>query len=700
MISKNLFIRLQVEDGKRRIWTIALLMLVFFLVLPVATALQIEQYSNSSNHTWLYQSIKNTVGPYYTLVFIVTIGSAIICGLSSFLILFSRKRVDFYHSLPVRRDQLFLVNYVNGIIIFAVPYLINLFISVGIIGMNGFMEESLWRALFAAIGINLSYYIMIYTIVIIAVMLTGNLVVSGLGVTVLLLFGPALMSIQELYFREFFKTYYSAQRLYDYMNNLSPIWSYVEVVERYNRGKEVFTSVLLGMVVTTLLFLLALFLYQKRPSEAAGNAMAFEVSKPIIKVILVVLASLAGGIILRNTVSINLDGWFLFGLIFTILVGHIVIEVIYNFDLRSAFKNWKQLLLCVAFVGLISVIFRFDLLHYDSFLPKQDDIASMAVVIDGVDQNYDYFRRINDRIEYMSGEAYHLDNMRITGTNAAYDLAVLGVKAAKERITEGNRYGYTVKYRLKNGKEICRSYQVDMADSLNLLEELYTDKEFKEIHNPLNHWNSDDIDKIGVRYVSQIMNDEKYGADWDDSYSLSLDYNQKKELFETYRQELNELTLKEIASSTPLANLQIQMLGYELYNYFVYPSFHGTLTLLEKYGFEIGTEIDASHILRLELEDYRPEEVVIKEDEAVPVSTVAVEPNRVIYNDQETIQKLLPYLSYPDYTSYNNTLIRTEDYINVFAYSYSKNYAREINYRLQFRKDEIPDFVLADLENN
>jgi ABC-2 type transport system permease protein len=675
-------------------------MLVFFLVLPVATALQIEQYSDASNHTWLIQSIKNTVGPYYTLVFIVTVASAIVCGLSSFFILFSRKRVDFYHSLPVRRDQLFFVNYVNGIILFAVPYLINLFISVGIIGMNGLMEGSLWRALFAAIGINLSYYIMIYTIVIIAVMLTGNLVVSGLGVMVLLLFGPALMGVQELYYREFFQTYYSAQRLYSFMNSLSPIWSYIDVIERYNRGKEVFTSILLGLGVTTILFLIALFLYKKRPSEAAGNAMAFAVSKPIIKVLLVVLASLSGGILLRNTVRINLDGWFLFGLIFTMLVGHIVIEIIYNFDLRSAFRNWKQLLLCVAFVGLISAIFRFDLLHYDSYLPKQDEVASMAVVIDGVDQNYDYFRRINDRMEYMGREAYHLDNMRITGTDAAYDLAVLGVKAAKDRTTEGNRYGYTVKYRLKNGKEICRSYQVDMANSLNLLQELYADKEFKEIHNPLNHWNSDDIDKIGVRYVSQIMNDERYGSDWDDSYSLSLDYSQKKELFETYRQELNQLTLKEIASSTPLANLQIQMLGYELFNYFVYPSFQGTLTLLEKYGFEIGTEIDASHILRLEMEEYRPEEVVIKVDDAVPESTVAVEPNRVIYNDQETIQKLLPYLSYPDYTSYNNTLIRTEDYINVFAYSYSEIYAREIQYQLQFRKDEVPAFVLEDLKMN
>jgi ABC-2 type transport system permease protein len=239
-----------------------------------------------------------------------------------------------------------------------------------------------------------------------------------------------------------------------------------------------------------------------------------------------------------------------------------------------------------------------------------------------------------------------------------------------------------------------------MADSLKLLEELYANKEFKEIHNPLNHWSSDDIDKIGARYVSQIMNDEKYGADWDDSYSLVLDYNQKKELFETYRQELNHLTLKEIESSTPLANLQIQMLGYDLFNYFVYPSFHETLTLLEQYGFEIGIEINASHILRLEMEDYRPEEVVIKEDEAAPESAIEVKPNRVIYNDQETIQKLLPYLSYPDYTNYNYTLIRTEDYINVFAYSYSKVYAREINYRLQFRKDEVPAFVLADLEKN
>ena len=698
MILKNLFIKLQIEDGKRRIWTIALLTLVFFLILPVATALQIEQYYDAKNHTWLLHSIKNTVGPYYTLVFIVTIISAIVCGLSSFFYLFSRRRVDFYHSLPIRRDQFFLVNYVNGIIIFAVPYLINLFISVGIIAMNGLLVGSLWRALFAAIGINISYYIMIYTIAIIAVMLTGNLIVSGLGTAILLLYGPVLIGVKELYFREFFHTYYEGQQFNDLLTKLSPIWSYVDVVERYNRGEEIFASVLLGLVVTMLLLLLALILYKKRPSEASGNAMVFALSKPVIKVLLVVLASLAGGMLLRNMVRNNLDGWFLFGLLFTMLVGHIVIEIIYNFDLRSAFKNWKQLLLCMVFVGLVFVSFRFDLLHYDSYLPKQEEVASMAVVIDGVDQNYDYFDRVNGGVGYTGRDVYQLDNMKITGIDTVYELAELGVKAQKERSIMGNRCGYTVKYRLKNGKEIYRSYQIDMTQSLKLWEKLYANEEFKATHNPLNHWNSNDIDKISVRYVSQIMNDEKYGANWDDSYGLSLDYNQKKELFETYRQDLNRLTLTEIASSTPLANLQFQMLGHELTNYFVYPSFQGTLTLLRSYGFETGTKIDASHILRLEIEDYRPKEVVIQVDEAVPASTVAVEPRSIVYRDQETIQKLLPYLSYPDYANYNYALIQTEGYINVFAYSYSKVYAQEICYHLQFRKDEIPAFVLTDLE--
>lgn len=44
----------------------------------------------------------------------------------------------------------------------------------------------------------------------------------------------------------------------------------------------------IALAVAALIFGLGMFLYWKRPSEAAGRAMAFKVSEPVIRFLLVV----------------------------------------------------------------------------------------------------------------------------------------------------------------------------------------------------------------------------------------------------------------------------------------------------------------------------------------------------------------------------------------------------------------------------
>ena len=135
MTSKNLCFKLMKEDLKRRIWTVALLMLTLFfcIVIPVFYSGSRPMNEFTDALMWLNDvrdevwAIIGAENPFIVMTMIV---AAIVCGVSGFSYLHVAKKVDFYHSIPVKREQLFLASYLNGILMMAAVYLLNLLIAM------------------------------------------------------------------------------------------------------------------------------------------------------------------------------------------------------------------------------------------------------------------------------------------------------------------------------------------------------------------------------------------------------------------------------------------------------------------------------------------------------------------------------------------------------------------------------------------
>lgn len=70
---------------------------------------------------------------------------------------------------------------------------------------------------------------------------------------------------------------------------------YAHTVSLYADQKPVVMVAAAALIVSLLLIAAAVFLYKKRPSEAAGKAMAFAVSQPVIRVLITVVAGLGIG---------------------------------------------------------------------------------------------------------------------------------------------------------------------------------------------------------------------------------------------------------------------------------------------------------------------------------------------------------------------------------------------------------------------
>ena len=106
MTSKSLFFKLMKEDFKTRVWTLAISILIFFFSLIVATAMMISfNLYNSSTYNYsddLAMNFMSYIGinnPFFGIIFIVL---SLVMAMSGFSYLYSKKKVDLYHSLPVK----------------------------------------------------------------------------------------------------------------------------------------------------------------------------------------------------------------------------------------------------------------------------------------------------------------------------------------------------------------------------------------------------------------------------------------------------------------------------------------------------------------------------------------------------------------------------------------------------------------------
>lgn len=702
MMSRSLFFNLQKEDMKRRLWTVIISMLGFFLALPIFIAISVENYHPMDDISYIYEDIIRTIGVRSELLILLTIIGACICGLSGFFYLHSKKQVDFYHSIPVRKECLFSIYYLNGVLIYLIPYVFNLAISLIIIQINGYMSTEVFTSALTALGFNTVFFLFIYTVVIIAVMLTGNFIVSCLGSGVLLSYGVILHLIRDTYFRNFFVSYYAGNDFAsDFLIYLSPVGYYYKAVTRLADGCGTQDIIMIGIaiLISVLLVIGALLLYKYRPSEAAGKAMAFQASKAIIKFLMVIPFSLGGGVLFRNISNFHSTGWLIFGLIFSLIITYAATEIIYDFDIRSAFKNKKHILLCALAVGIITCVFQFDLFKYDSFIPKKDKVSTMSIAIMGIDDQLRYFdENAGDKYAYyMDYITYQLKNMEITDFDKVYELAEMGIREHDNHSLSNLRNGYYgyygpyetnyinyyIKYTYHSGKEVYRRYFIPLDEGYNKLRDIFADQEYKKAHYPIYELKEEEL-KLG--YCSSMLNSKEF----------MLSEEDERELIRAYKEDLNQLTLDEIAEQEPVATLSFFYYDKQL-EYLVYPSFAKTIDILQKRGFDATKQIDSSNVKQISITYYQME--VIEDAAGYPKETAysVKDEEPVIYTDKNEIEEILNHIISEDYRWKQYGLLSAEEEMNV-AISYKVDeFGNEGVYNAKFKLGQIPDFVKEDI---
>ena len=621
MMSKISFSKLLKEDMKRRSWLIALVSVLLFIAQPVIILFLVEGLMDSANEGLMtlaevktdYMDLIGFEENY--LVAILLILFAVLIGISGYAYLHSRVQLDFYHSLPVKRQKWFLVQLVSGLLIFAVPYFLSTVLSLLVGVANGIMEAGIFAAAMECFIINILGFMVIYLTSILAMIMTGKILIGIMGFCTFLAYGPGVVFVLNNLIGRFFTTAIGEQ-VYGMAYSLSsPILLWMKVREKWQvYDKETVSAwIYLGILIllVIVLFGLCMWLNTKRNTEAAEQSMAFSKTESVIKIMLVIPLSLAIGLLLSTMAHRNFEVWFFIGILLGAVLINAIIEFIYHLDIRELFVRKLQLVLAMLITVVIGCIFQFDFIGYDSYLPAMEDVEQMALYSYGVNGSFAYRVTEDDgitRVEY--GERAALDEMVISDFEPIYEIARNGVKNVRKETegmdlvpvsvkTEGmDLVPVSVKYVLKNGKSVYRSYQIDRNVFTESEQALFTQEEYKQKIYPIFNKESANIQSMFLMSLKGEV-------------QLELTADQKANLLETYKTELRESTFDDFYYQNMSARLNLEYMRgtqasswYSEYGYPISKNFTKTLSLLNEYGYQTETEIKAETVSKITIYNY------------------------------------------------------------------------------------------------
>lgn len=347
--------------------------LMFFVVISFCTTFpafmqvlqQLQSGETSYGYLGTYLFTENA-----SLYFAVSI-LGVTTGISLFKYLNVKSEVDFFHSLPIKTEHMFLRRYFLGMVYFFVPLCINIIVTYMIASFGVFSGlPDVWTVIEATCKLS-AYYFSIYSFVVLGTVVTGN---NFMAVCTAVGFSQALTAIVGVFLllREMFLKF--APYNWDVFENVviftNPLGAMV-----FLTAEEYSTWHLL--LQTVVLFGLSFYFYMKRPSENSSNPVAIESFKLIIKSLGVICASALGGLMLLLWFDYSLvnfiAGSFVVGVIF-----HCAFEMLFDQDVKAGLRNKRHFVVLYALVAGTATVISLDLTGYDQRLAPVEDISSIT----------------------------------------------------------------------------------------------------------------------------------------------------------------------------------------------------------------------------------------------------------------------------------------------------------------------------------
>ena len=652
MKSKIYSSRYMKVSSKGLTWIPAAVTIGLLLAFPVAELIMLGNWFgmgySADQISLLYENLWRDG---FMLTGLVVVGiAALFNGISQFWYLYSPRKIDFYHSLPVKRSRMFWNKTLQSFLFFLIPYLAMEFFTICIGAMRGFFSLHLMKMAFVMLAFHLLLYLLMYFSVVLVICLTGHFLMGALLLVAVAAYGPTLSILIRLYESAFYRTCFDSSVSYGITKVLAELTSPVMLAytfsQKYAEG-SCGSLLLFVILLTAVLGILGFYTFVHRKSERTGLAFVYKWAGMIVRFLVVVPTGLGVGMIfyLLPTGSSRIV-WWIFGMIFGTLLANGIMGILYYRDYRKFFAHKLQFVISSVCVAVLACVFSFDLTGYDKYIPSYDKIENIAL---GISQlGYEAW----SNIEIKEDGTVTMKESDNAGGNAVNDNVGISqsIYEVIERITDenedickslsddvalstnlwdesGNTVRIPVRYDLKSGSSVYRSYMVSKENVKDLLEKSFEQGTLKaERYSVL---------ALDNKYLDQVQCDFANG----ETISLFQDNKAKREqLVEAFRQDVEEADAS-VFTGTPCANLMItyanvpsleeasgMVIGavgdyYFSSGFYVYPQFKRTVEILKKTGYPLSmddvklTSVEATYFMNENGTEYSSPVVYDKEEQ-------------------------------------------------------------------------------------
>lgn len=482
MMSKRLFCKAMAEDLRHRGWMAALAGLASFLLLPVAWMAIMSNIGKETGVDVAAETALNFYSSYFLLLGTVyTMAGALITAVGGFRFVFHKRMLDVYHALPVRRSVWYGVCYVNGFLIWLLPFLlglgVTLVMSAGDLSARGVPGETMsdltiiaFRTLFLLLLVFLGTYHLTLT----GVMLSGNVLNAltsaeflGCGVFVICLLCAGLLSFYMSTASE-----YTIRQMLFTGACFSPLASGISLMMAWseNLADEVlrFTGMERQLWASGLGALLlgvtAYLLYLRRPSELAEQGVKNRAVRAVMQLAAGVTSALFGWLFFCNITS-GSPAWCVFGALFFGVLSFGVSGMIFGMEWKAFWAHKLQMAGAVAVSIGIGFAFKGDWFGYDHYLPDKEDVAQIVIESRNFANHFLYSADMLEGGGLTDKDANYafLERMARRGVSYSYGSLRTEDVALWENLSTGGE-SMTVKVTLKSGRSYYRCYYVSAAD--------------------------------------------------------------------------------------------------------------------------------------------------------------------------------------------------------------------------------------------
>ena len=376
------FFRFQLKTG----WP---LLVVFIFVFVLSIIVPSVSYIGDMNDNYEFPPTYYTQGMLdETVEFLYMMGTwnvvismfgGFLCGLTAMRFVNNKVAVNFYHSLPMRRESLFTTSTLQTFLYYVIAFVAALAISFGAFAFN-FSAMTAFFISPAALTLvyGVLFFFLVYAMTLFAASLTGTglmrfigaVYVIGLPLVTFVLFVISVGSL-GMYESILDVDYYmSAEFLIPLCAPLRLINLAGENADGDYMLRGIFNKETLIVLLTALVFYgLAFLLYCIRPSESASKPVIWRPAAFVFKYVSMFLAATLFALMFYGIFYESMP-WMIFGLIIGTLIVFMLTNGILNKSARAIFKGIRGLVIFGVVMAVITVVFYIDVFGIFASIPS------------------------------------------------------------------------------------------------------------------------------------------------------------------------------------------------------------------------------------------------------------------------------------------------------------------------------------------